>query len=1307
MDALKPPEHMSFDGGNVAEQWRRWERAFRTYMVAGELTKKTKATKAAILLHCAGPTAQDIYDTFQWAEDADKDDVDQILAKFKNYCEPRKYETYNRFVFQDRVQREGETIDQWVTDLRKKAASCSFPGTQEDIESFIRDRIVFGVCDTRLRERLMRNGDQTLASVIDACRAAEATSAQLQAMTAAARGATTAVNTIKNTRQQKGKSHGPAQVKDCEYCGRNHSPRKCPAYGKKCNNCGFTNHFVEVCRKPKAKGTTSASKTGRKVHIVKTEEEEEVLLIGALYIGALSDQWQAPVQIHHETVKFALDTGAQANVLPYSLYKKLTSKPLQKTNRVLAAFGNSKIRPAGTVKLECHTRGGQQQTLDFYVTHAATRMPILGQEACESLQLVKRIGSVSNSTLNREQLCAEYEDVFTGIGEYEREYHIELDDSTPPSIEPARRVPYARQEKLKQTLQKLEQQGIIASVDKPTNWVSNLVVVEKRDGSLRVCLDPKALNTAIRREQYCIPTPADVQARFSGATTFTVLDMRSAFWHVRLSEESSYLCTFNTPWGKKRFLRMPFGISSASEVLQKRNEETFGDIPNVHVIADDIIIATDEKSHDETLCKVLDRAREKNIRFSPDKLQYRIAGVHYMGNVVSRAGLTPDLEKVKAITEMPKPEEKKALQRLLGMVKYLSQYIPGESDMTKPLRDLLKDDVDWRWEPEHDRALEQVKQALSREPVLRFYDVAKPVQIQADASQSGLGACLLQEGQPVAYASRTMTSAEVNYAQIEKEMLAMTYACEKFHPYIYGKQVDVCTDHRPLEAIMKKPIAKAPPRLQRMMIRLQRYSLRVTYVPGKDLQLPDTLSRAFTDEKPSKEATEAADDMEVMVCTLATNLPVSASKLADIREATEEDPALQMLARTIKAGWPRYMKSCAQEIRQYWHQKEEIHSADGLLLLGERIIIPATLRQEMLQRIHEGHLGAEKCKARARSVMYWPAMSDDIDDIVARCDTCLKFRRNTQKQPLMPHPVPEHPWQTVGADIMTFKSRDYLVVVDYFSKYPEMALLENKTAATIILHMKAIYARQGIPEFLVCDNMPFASQEFKQFADNWGITVKTSSPEFPQSNGQSERMIQTLKQALRKADEENQDPYIALLRYRNTPVSGMDSSPAQLLQSRMLRDKLPITHNHLKPRLVSGALQQLKARQASQKYYHDRRAKDLPALNKGDVVRIRRGRTWETAIVTESSLPGLPRSYKVLQNGRELRRNRYHLRPGVAQQQKPPEEPPLEPPAPVATSEHVEQPPAQPQSAPTQDTATYTTRGRKVVAPKRYSDYVR
>ena len=355
---------------------------------------------------------------------------------------------------------------------------------------------------------------------------------------------------------------------------------------------------------------------------------------------------------------------------------------------------------------------------------------------------------------------------------------------------------------MRRKLDQLHRDGIIADVTRPTEWVNNLVITEKKQGGLRICLDPRPLNKAIRGEHYRIPTPQDVQAKLAGKRMFTVVDMKDAFWHVRLTDESSCLCTFHTPWGRKRFLCMPFGLCSASEVLQQRNDDAFNGIANVHIIADDLIIAgADSPEHDEALRQVLQRARERDVRFSPQKIQYKVDNVRYMGHIISSEGLRLAPDKVAAIVDMPKPTDRAGVHRILGMIKYLSSFIPNESDITLPLRQLTRDDAPWTWTGQHDRALHDIKVRLSTAPILRFYDVKKPVQIQADALSTGLGACLLQEGQPVAYASRTLTRAETAYAQIEKEMLAIYYACREFHPFIYGKSTDVYTDHKPLEVL--------------------------------------------------------------------------------------------------------------------------------------------------------------------------------------------------------------------------------------------------------------------------------------------------------------------------------------------------------------------------------------------------------------------------------------------------------------------------------------------------------------------------
>ena len=498
--------------------------------------------------------------------------------------------------------------------------------------------------------------------------------------------------------------------------------------------------------------------------------------IHQMVVGDIQNtDWRAELTVCDIPVTFKLDSGAQANVLPVSTYRRIKSmQQLEPTKTVMTAFGNVIIKPVGVIKLQVTCPDTKlNQVMEFFLTDTDD-IPILGKDACQSMNLLRRVhvdGVTSHSKgITKEDLLTEYSDAFSGVGMFEKEYDIEVDPSVRPVIQAPRKLPYAKYDQLKETIARLEEEEIIASVDKPTDWVHNLVITEKRNGSLRICLDPRPLNNAIKRERYQIHTPSDVQSQLHGKKISTVIDMKDGFWHVRLSEKSSYLCTFHTPWGRKRFMRMPFGISSASEVMHKRNEQTFSDIVGVHIIADDMIIAaSDEIDHDEIVRKVMQRARDKDIRFNRGKVQYKVSSVTYMGHIAGADGLSVDPAKVEAIVGMPKPACKADLQRLKGMVRYLAVYIPNESAITAPLRMLLRQDVEWDWNHEHDNAVSQIRRALIQAPTLEYYNVHKPATIQCNASQRGLGACLMQDGRPVAYASRALTSAEENYSQIEKK----------------------------------------------------------------------------------------------------------------------------------------------------------------------------------------------------------------------------------------------------------------------------------------------------------------------------------------------------------------------------------------------------------------------------------------------------------------------------------------------------------------------------------------------------------
>jgi len=968
------------------------------------------------------------------------------------------------------------------------------------------------------------------------------------------------------------------------------------------------------------------------------------LFLGALFVDSCQiskeDEFVTDLIINGKSVSFKIDTGADGNVLPEDTWLDVCPDSFVRHTPIsLAPFVKGvTVKPLGITTLECVSEKKEQHKIDFFVCKESH--PLLGKYTSRDLGLVTRNINLAekNNSMTLDDLKSRYDSQFRGLGKIGEPYKIHLKPDAVPVVQIPHKIPFMLKDQVKASLTRLENEGILAAVDKPTPWVNNLVITEKKNGDLRYCLDPKPLNDSIMRDYFIMPTPEDVHAKLAGKKVFTVIDMSDAYWHVELDEDSSYLTTFHTPWGRKRFKRMPFGLNCASEVLQKRLEDTYGDIEGAHAINDDLILAgVDDSEHDRVLCAVMERSKERNVKFNIKKVQFKVPSVKYMGHIISEHGLSSDPEKVEAILNMPIPHNKESLSRFLNVVKYHSQFIPKESMITAPLRALLKKDAEWMWHEVHTKAINKLKSILSSYPVLQFYDVTKPVTIQTDSSKEGIGSVLMQEGHPIHYASRALIPAESDYPPIEREMLAIVYAARKFRQYIYGKHVQIESDHQPLEIITKKPLAKASPRLQYLMTKMFKYSYQVIHVPGSKLFIPDTLSRASLSQEVSSD--EMTSDLEVVVHSVIKYFPGTNQRLQEIREATANDSTMQLISNAIDMGWPE--TSHTKLLEPYYNIRDEMSTYDGLVLVGSRIVIPELLRSMMVKLVHEAHMGMEKTKSRMRQVIFWPGMSKDIDSEISNCETCLKFQNANPKEPMIQHEIPELPFLNVGMDILTFQGEDYLAVVDYYSKYPELCHIKRKTAKSVISHCKSIFARHGIPELIVADNMPFNSFEFKQFCKSWDIYLSTSSPDYPQSNGQAERCVQTLKNFLKKAEEDGGDPYIALLEYRNTPITGLQYAPAQLAMSRLLRSRIPATHKALKPKIVENAHEQLIDRQERYKQQYDKHAHSLPSLKSGDVVRVRRNRRWEPAVVEAKHQA--PRSYIIRGETGILRRNRRHL----------------------------------------------------------------
>ena len=869
--------------------------------------------------------------------------------------------------------------------------------------------------------------------------------------------------------------------------------------------------------------------------------------------------------------------------------------------------------------------------------------------------------SCHSKPLTRSAVLKEYSDCFDKIGKFPGEkYHISVKENAVPVIHPPRPVGVHILPLFKAELEEMKANDIITEVTEPTEWI-NPIVCEIKDTfngkkKVRICLDPTELNKNIQREPYYTRTLDEIMPLLHGKKYFSVVDTKKGYWHVDLDEESSYLCTFNTPLGRYRFKRLPFGVKVSQDIFQRKLDEVYKDIPNVTGIADDIlVVGKTQEEHDEAFIRMLEASRANNIGLNSDKLQFKQQSVEFYGHVFSENGTQPTAKKIKAIQDIKSPSNLKELLTILGMLNYLNRYSVKLADLTSPLRELTKKGTHFSWEHHHQEALEKVKQELCSTFTVSYYDPdpSTTTILQCDASQTGLGAWIRQidpsgKEHIVAMCSRKLTEAESRYSNIERECLGVMYGLEKFEYYLLGRHVIVETDHSPLEQIFKKTISTAPARLQRFLLRCLKYDVVVRYKPGKSIPVADALSRICMPQTDSREPQNLTVRTDIH---FISEVP-KPLRIQTIKTGTENDQTLVKLKEVVYNGWPEYRKQCPQDLWEYWTFRCEIVIEDGMILKGNRIIIPKSLRQQVLDAIHCGHQGENKCILLARESVFWPGITNDIRNLVKNCEYCNKHQSAQPKLPIMQPELPTRPWEKLGSDIFEFKGRKYLMIVDYYSRFPVIRLLSDISAATICNNFTSVFAEYGLPSEIVTDfGSQYTSDKFKDICNQNGIILHLSSPYHHQTNSVAERSIGTYKCMLKKALESNQSPYTALWMYRNTPLDNRTPSPYELLFGRKPRTIIPSTKNNMKSHHPENdshleANQHRQSKQAA--FYNVKAGKDKEDLENMQPVYVRntlKG-VWEPALVLSRPNPiQNPRTYLIEMQGKVYQRTREHLRP--------------------------------------------------------------
>ena len=1300
MSKFLPPANFNFTNPS---EWPEWRDRFARFRLATKLNKDDGVVQVSALIYAMGGEAEHIYKSMSFDQTTDpkedENDYETVLKKFDGHFVPRRNLIHERGEFYMRSQHPGEGVEQFLRSLYELCEHCEFEPLAKKKEE-IRDRFVFGLTDADLRFKLQAVGrDLTLDKAVMMARQSELIKRQVSAQGDSVKHlqeVQKSGNTRGRRRTRPKKSGQSTDGQKCGRCGRGHAPGRdhCPANTAECRKCHKKGHYADLCRTKTVSETTCAA-----------SGNEQTFFLGAVTCSDDSEPaWRHTLKTQGGEINFKIDSGADVTIISETVLNKLKPKPKLQSIKTRLTSPGGQLACRGQFMAETPYRG-EVFKYRVLVTAGDSTDNLLGRGVAVRMGLIQRLDEV--------------QDIYGEVGRLQcKPAKITVrPEAVPYSVSTARRVPIPLLPQVEAELQRMQDLDVIERVQEASDWCAPMVAAFRKSGKIRICVDLRRLNESVVREKRSIPTLDDVLHRLGGSTVFSKLDAASGFWQIPLEESSRKLTTFITPSGRFRFKRLPFGITSAPEIFQDRMEELFSGVDGVEVIMDDILVhGKDMAEHDVRYENVLRIIRGSGLILNQGKCLLRQTHLVYMGNLIGKEGMKPDPEKVTAIKDMKAPSDVPELRRWLGMVNYLGRFLDQLSTILKPLNDLLKADVAWSWGPPQEDAFERVKAMVSDAPVLQYYDPTRPTVVSADASSYGLGGVLLQQTAdgkmvPIAYCSRTLTAAETRYAQIEKELLASVWACEKFAKYLVGLKFSLHTDHKPLISIInKQDLDKAPVRCQRLLLRLMRFSATATYVPGKELLIADTLSRSPLE---CSETSDTQLDVEAYVDAVMENKPISTQKLEQIKAETANDPQLQTAIKYTKHGWPEHARGVPDDVQDLYGTRAELSVVDDMLILGTRIVIPASLRPDVLGKIHEGHLGINKCKERAQSAVWWPGIGRDIQRTVAECRFCQESRPTQRKEPLMTTPLPDRPWQRIAVDLCEQAGQRYLVVVDYFSRYIEVAHLTNMTSAQTIGKLKNMFAHWGIPDEVVSDNgTQFTSREFKDFADLYGFEHTTSSPHFPQSNGEVERAVQTAKKILKQPD-----PFLALMVYRATPVGPTKMSPCQLIMGRQIQTRLPTLTANLQPGWPDRETVQQNDQHAKESYRanFNRRhgVRPLQELRPGDHVLVKTDtdKTWSTP-GTVTSEHGAPRSYIVQTPGGDFRRNRRHLQLVPEQQGAPPVmdipgevQPDIEPEDAMPAS----QPPPQPRPVeqPQQESPVTTTRsGRIVNKPMRYRDYM-
>lgn len=1152
--------------------------------------------------------------------------MEELTKVLKEHFAPKKSIVAERCKFHKRFQKEGESLAEYAVAIKQMASACEFNTFLKDA---MRDRFVSGIRCQEIQQRLMTEEDKSFDELYALALRLEEAKVEVkrfhnQEMVSDVNLIKHRYN--KNfPKQGSGFGNKSGQVKSdyrsnekfnktishpaCFRCGRsNHSPNQCRYRQNQCFSCLKYGHLANMCKSPK--GNVSRPKSRfRSVNQVGLDDEEvnasrpndntqtnseyDLYSVSLVNEVSLKNSFTTSLVVNDQKLEMMIDTGAAVTLIPQVIFEdKFKNVKLHPTSMQLQAYSGHKINLLGEFKANVAHQGVNYQ-LPMIVTadQSGKRPVLLGRNWLEVLRLdwstvhqvsmTPKEGNQVGPTqvdhkfeVDENSLKNKFNEVFYGpVGSIKSiETEIIIDEQAVPIFCKARSLPYAMHDLVNKEIDNLVKDNIIYPVSQ-SEWATPLVCILKPDGkSVRLCADFKVtLNKFIKNEHYPLPSTEDIFAKLAGGKVFSKIDLKSAYLQLNVGLKSQPLLTVNTHRGLFRFRKLPFGISSAPFAFQSAMDKVLQGLEGTYSYLDDILVVG--SSYQDAVIKTeatLQRLLEYGVKANPAKSELLKTSLKFLGYNITAEGIKPSEHLVQAVLEAPEPTNVDQLRAFCGLINFYGKFLPQLSTVLHPLYELMQANRPWVWSSECCNAFNKCKSMLAKSQVLVPFDPMLPLQVTTDASSYGLGAVLahkMKNGtvRPIMFASRTLTKAEVKYAQLDKEALAIIFAVKKFHKYLIAKHFELVTDHRPLVVLFGErkaiPILAAA-RMQRWAVILSAYDYHIVYKKGSEIVDADALSRL-----PLK--VHNPDDDCVNFFAPFPDVPITAR---EIMIETRKDPTLARALDFTQHGWPE--RFTEPNLQPYFIRRTELTVENGCLLWGNRVIIPMSLRPSLLELFHEEHPGICRMKALARGYVWWPKLDSDIELLVNKCSVCQATRKSAPEVQLQPWTWPNRRFYRVHMDFATKNGIHFLIVTDSYSKWVEVYVMGSTNAEKTIEKLRSCFASFGCPEKVVTDGgPPFQSEEMNNFFIANGITHTFSPAYHPKSNGQAESYVGTFKTALLKQifhdKKTNQKRSIQhrvdcfLFSYRNTPHTTTGKTPAELFLGFKPRTRLTLLKPHL------------------------------------------------------------------------------------------------------------------------------------------------